>query len=327
MNILVTGGVGYVGSIVTEELIKSGYQVVILDNLQQGHKEAIARGASLVIGDIRNNQDLDKIFKANKFDAVMHMAAETVVEFSMTDPQRYFQNNIMGGINLLDAMLKYNVKKLIFSSSAATYGEPKEVPIIESHPQLPVNSYGETKLMFEKVLAWYGRAYGLQHISFRYFNAAGASELLGEDHIPETHLIPIVIKATLNPQQVVSIFGDDYPTKDGSCIRDYVHVKDIAQAHRLALEKVESLTGRAYNLGNGNGFSNFEVVEATSKIIGKKTPTKISPRRAGDPAVLVASSDKAKAELGWKPQFSDLDSIIESAVQWHKAHPRGYTGK
>jgi UDP-glucose 4-epimerase len=327
MNILVTGGVGYVGSIAAEELIKSGYQVVILDNLQQGHKEAIARGARLVIGDIRNNQDLDNIFKTNQFDAVMHMAAETVVEFSMTDPRRYFQNNIIGGINLLDAMLKYNVKKLIFSSSAATYGEPKEVPIVESHPQLPVNSYGETKLMFEKILAWYGRAYGLQHISFRYFNAAGASELLGEDHIPETHIIPIVIKATLNTQGIVSIFGDDYPTKDGSCVRDYVHVKDIAQAHRLALEKVESLTGRAYNLGNGNGFSNFEVVEATSRIIGKKTPMKISPRRAGDPAVLVASSEKAKAELGWKPQFSDLDSIIESAVQWHKAHPRGYTGK
>ena len=326
MNILVTGGVGYVGSIVTEELVKAGYQAVIMDNLQQGHKEALAKGARLVIGDIRNNEDLDKIFKANKFDAVMHMAGETVVEFSMTDPQRYFHNNITGGINLLDAMLKYNVKKLIFSSSAATYGEPKEVPIVESHPQLPVNSYGETKLMFEKILAWYGRAYGLQHISFRYFNAAGASELLGEDHIPETHLIPIVIKATLSTHGAVSIFGDDYPTKDGSCVRDYVHVKDIAQAHRLALEKVGSLTGRAYNLGNGNGFSNFEVVEATSRIIGKKTPTKISPRRAGDPAVLVASSDKAKTELGWKPQFSDLDSIIGSAVKWHKAHPRGYTG-
>jgi len=310
MNVLVTGGVGYVGSIVTEELLKTGYQVVILDNLQQGHKEATAKGARLIIGDIRNNQDLDKIFKANKFDAVMHMAAETVVEFSMTDPQRYFQNNITGGINLLDAMLKHNVKKLIFSSSAATYGEPVKVPMEENHPQLPVNSYGETKLMFEKVLAWYGRAYGLKHISFRYFNAAGASEVLGEDHIPETHLIPLLIKAALNPQGIVSIFGDDYPTKDGSCIRDYVHVKDIAQAHRLALEKIESLTGRAYNLGNGNGFSNFEVVEATSRIIGKKTPIKIAPRRSGDPAVLVASSEKAKTELGWKPQFSNLDSII-----------------
>jgi UDP-glucose 4-epimerase len=327
MNVLVTGGVGYVGSIVSEELIKSGYQVVILDNLQQGHKEAIAKGASLVVGDIRNNQDLDLVFKGNKIDAVMHMAAETVVEFSMTDPQRYFHNNITGGISLLDAMLKHGVKKIIFSSSAATYGEPKEVPIVESHPQQPVNSYGETKLMFEKVLGWYGRAYGLQHISFRYFNAAGASEMLGEDHIPETHLIPIVVRATLNTQGPVSIFGDDYPTKDGSCVRDYVHVKDIAQAHQLALEKIGSLTGRAYNLGNGNGFSNFEVVEAVSRITGKKVPTKISPRRAGDPAVLVASSSKAKTELGWKPQFSDLDFIIRSAVQWHKAHPRGYASK
>ena len=326
MNILVTGGVGYVGSVVTEELINAGYRVVVIDNLQQGHQAAIVKGAELVIGDISNRETLDEIFKDNTFDAVMHMAAETVVEYSMTDPKRYFQNNIIGGINLLDTMLKYNVKKLIFSSSAATYGEPQRVPIEEDHPQIPVNSYGETKLMFEKVLAWYGRAYGLKHISFRYFNATGASEILGEDHRPETHLIPNVIKAALSKHEIVPIFGDDYPTKDGSCIRDYVHVRDIAQAHRLALEKVEDLTGRAYNLGNGGGFSVFEVVEATNRIIGKKTRTKVSPRRAGDPAVLVASSDKAKAELGWKPQFPDLDTIIESAFRWHSAHPRGYEG-
>jgi UDP-glucose 4-epimerase len=325
MNILVTGGVGYVGSVVTEELLSKGYSVVILDNLQQGHREAIARGARLVTGDVRSVQDLEVLFSVNKFDAVMHMAGETLVGFSMTDPQRYFHNNIIGGINLLDTMLKHDVKKIIFSSSAATYGEPKHVPIQEDHPQLPVNSYGETKLMFEKVLAWYGRAYGIKHISFRYFNAAGASETLGEDHRPETHLIPIVIKATLGLQGPVSIFGDDYPTKDGSCLRDYVHVKDIAQAHRLALEKVDVLAGRAYNLGSSNGFSNFQVVEAASRIIGKKTPMKIAPRRAGDPAVLVASSEKAKAELGWKPQFSELNAIIESAVRWHQAHPKGYT--
>jgi UDP-glucose 4-epimerase len=309
---------------VTEDLVSAGHHVVVLDNLQQGHKEAIARGAKFVTGDIRNSRDLNDIFKTNQFDAVMHMAAETVVEFSMTDPKRYFQNNVVGGINLLDTMVKYDVNKLIFSSSASTYGEPKRVPIEENHPQLPGNSYGETKLMFEKILSWYGRAYGLKHISFRYFNAAGASEKLGEDHVPETHLIPTIIKAIMNRQKNVQVFGDDFPTKDGSCIRDFIHVRDIAQAHRLGLEKVENLTGRAYNLGNGNGFSVFEVIERISKIFGEKTSIKISPRRPGDPAVLVASSDKAKMELGWKPQFSDLDTIIKSAVLWHGAHPGGY---
>ncbi len=323
-NILVTGGAGYVGSVVAEELLKQGYKVIIMDNLQQGHQGAILREAEFVLGDSGDPKALEEVFGCFEIDAVMHMAAETVVEFSMSDPRRYFQNNIVGGINLLHAMLKHEVKRFIFSSSAATYGEPQKTPIEEDHPQVPVNSYGETKLMFEKVLEWYGRAYRVKHISLRYFNAAGASKLLGEDHRPETHLIPNVLKAALDKNAPVAIFGTDYPTKDGTCIRDYVHVIDIAQAHVLALEKLDELSGRAYNLGNGDGYSVLEVVETARKVSGVKIPTILSARRAGDPAVLLASSSRAKSELGWKPQFPKLESIIESAWRWMKEHPNGY---
>jgi UDP-glucose 4-epimerase len=324
MNILVTGGAGYVGSIVAEGLIKRGYGVVILDNLQQGHKEAILPQAEFVCADAGNPEMLQDVFTRFKIDAVMHMAGETVVEFSMTDPQRYFRNNIIGGINLLDAMLKHGIQKIIFSSSAATYGEPVKTPIEEDHPQNPVNSYGETKLMFEKVLSWYGRAYGLKYICFRYFNAAGASEMIGEDHRPETHLIPNVLKAVKNQNSPVSIFGTDYPTRDGSCIRDYVHVIDIAQAHIKALEKIEEFSGNAYNLGNGDGISVLELVDMTEKVCGMKIPKIIGPRRAGDPAVLLASSSKARMDLGWQPQYSDLETIISTAWKWMKIHPDGY---
>jgi UDP-glucose 4-epimerase len=324
MNILVTGGVGYVGSIVTEELLNKGYRVIILDNLQQGHKEASLPEAEFVLADICEAQALEDVFHRFEIDAVMHMAAETVVEYSMTDPKRYFHNNIVGGIDLLDAMLKHNVYKFVFSSSAAVYGEPRTTPIEEDHPKIPVNSYGESKLMFEHILEWYGKAYGLKHISLRYFNAAGATKLLGEDHHPETHLIPNVLKAALDKNNPVSIFGTDYPTKDGSCIRDYVHVIDIAQAHILALETIEQLSGRAYNLGNGEGYSVLEVVEAARKATHAEIPVKISPRRAGDPAVLVASSRRAKEELGWRSKFPELEAIIESAWKWMKQHPKGY---
>ncbi|MBA7502769.1 UDP-glucose 4-epimerase [subsurface metagenome] len=376
MNILVTGGAGYVGSVVAEELLQQGYQVIILDNLQQGHKEAILPGAEFVIADICGAQHLEDVFHRFKIGAVMHMAAETVVEYSMTDPKRYFQNNVVGGLNLLDAMLKHGVYKFVFSSSAAVYGDPKSIPIEEDHPKLPVNSYGESKLMFEHILEWYGRAYGLKYVSLRYFNAAGATELLGEDHRPETHLIPNVLKAALlqppisNPQPqglgtrgsgFVSIFGTDYPTKDGSCIRDYVHVIDIAQAHILALQKLNQVeessvlspkSGRGcgtsdvgprtsdighrttglgwkagvYNLGNGEGYSVLEVVEAARKVTHAEIPVKISPKRAGDPAVLVASSHRAKEELGWRPKFPQLEAIIESAWKWMRKHPEGYSG-
>ena len=353
MNILVTGGAGYVGSIVAEELLKQGHKVIVLDNLQQGHKEAVLSKAEFIVADIRQAEALDTVFRQAKIDAVMHMAAETVVEYSMTDPGRYFQSNIIGGINLLDTMLKYDVFKFIFSSSAAVYGEPQSVSIVEDHSKIPLNAYGESKLMFERILEWYGRAYGLKHISLRYFNAAGASEQLGEDHYPETHLIPNVLKVALlqspapNPQcqglgtrgqGFVSIFGADYPTKDGSCIRDYVHVVDIAQAHILALEKVESPTPSpqspgagdqglgtvAYNLGNGDGYSVLEVVETAKKVTGIDIPVKMCSRRPGDPVVLVANSDRARAELDWQPRFPELGTIIDSAWQWIRQHPEGY---
>ena len=326
MNIIVTGGAGYVGSIVAEELLRKGYKVVILDNLQQGHRQAILPEAELVIADICDAEALEQVFYRHQIDAVMHMAGETVVEYSMTDPRRFFRNNIVGGINLLDTMLKHEVAKLIFSSSAAIYGQPDSTPIEEDHPTLTINSYGETKLMFERILKWYGKAYHIKHVSLRYFNAAGASELLGEDHYPETHLIPNVLKAAWDKDSHVSIFGTDYPTKDGSCIRDYVHVIDIAQAHILALEKIEQLSGNAYNLGNGEGYSVLEVVEAAKKVTGTDIPMDISPRRAGDPAVLVASSKRAKAELGWKPEFPEIEAIIASAWSWLKKHPKGYEG-
>jgi len=325
MNILVTGGAGYVGSIVTEELLNKGYRVIILDNLQQGHKEAVLPEAEFILADICQAQQLEDVFNRFEIDAVMHMAAETVVEYSMTDPRRYFHNNIVGGINLLDAMLKHGVYKFAFSSSAAVYGDPESIPIEEGHLKLPVNSYGESKLMFEHILQWYGKAYGLKHIFLRYFNAAGATELLGEDHRPETHLIPNVLKAALL-QSPVPIFGTDYTTKDGSCIRDYVDVRDIAQAHILALERIEQLNGRAYNLGSGEGCSVFEVVEAARKVTHAEIPVKTSSRRAGDPAVLVASSKQAKLELGWKPQFTQLEAIVESAWKWMRKHPEGYSG-
>ena len=312
------------GSIVVEELVAQGHSLIVLDNLQQGHREAVTPGAELIVVDIFQNEALDTVFHRANIDAVMHMAAEAMVECSMTDPKRYFRNNVVGGMNLLDTMLKNSVLKFIFSSSAAVYGEPQSIPIEESHAQKPVNSYGESKLMFERILDWYGKAYGLKHISFRYFNAAGASEQLGEDHHPETHLIPNVLRAALNNHGHVDVFGTDYPTKDGSCIRDYVHVIDIAQAHILGLEKVEELSGRVYNLGNGEGFSVLEVIAATEEVVGAKIPTRILPRRAGDPAILVADSGRARVELGWQTRFPKIETIVESAWCWLREHPNGY---
>jgi UDP-glucose 4-epimerase len=324
MNILVTGGAGYVGSIVTEMLLEKGHKVIVFDNLEQGHRRAVLPEAELAIGDICDAEALEGVFHRFQIDAVMHMAAETVVEYSMTDPKRYFHNNLVGGINLLDTMLKHDACKFIFSSSAAVYGEPQSVPIAEDHPKIPVNAYGESKLMFETILRWYGKAYGIKHISLRYFNAAGATELLGEDHHPETHLIPNVLRAALDKNSMVNMFGTDYPTKDGSCIRDYVHVIDIAQAHVLALASLDGLTGKAYNLGSGRGYSVLEVVDTARKVTGCEIRSEISPRRPGDPAVLVASSSRARAELGWQPKCPKLESTIESAWKWMRKHPNGY---
>lgn len=324
MYILVTGGAGYVGSIVTEELLKKDYKVVVLDNLQQGHREAVLSEAEFVKADICDIQALNDVFDRYKIDAVMHMAAETTIEYSMSDPKRYFRGNIIYGINLLDTMLRHNVNRLVFSSSAAVYGEPREVPIEEEHLKLPTNSYGESKLIFENILAWYAKAYRMQHVSLRYFNASGASELLGEDHRPETHLIPCILKAALDNKNTISIFGTDYATKDGTCIRDYVHVVDVANAHILALKKLKDLASRAYNLGNGHGYSVLEVVESAKKVTGVHISTEAHERRPGDPAILVASSNRAKSELGWEPQFSKIDDIIASTWNWMREHPNGY---
>ena len=323
MHVLVTGGAGYVGSVVADGLLRARHTVTILDNLQQGHREAVPEGAHFIQADFCRPEDLDAVFRQSRPDAVMHMAGETIVEYSTTDPKRYFHTNVIGGIVLLDAMLRHNVNKIVFSSSAAVYGEPQTAPIEEHHPKNPINSYGLTKLMFEQILEWYGKAYGLRHISMRYFNAAGAIDRLGEDHRPETHLIPNVLKAALAGTPI-SVFGTDYPTRDGSCIRDYVHVTDIAQAHVLALTKLDTLKACAYNLGNGQGYSVLEVIQAARRVTGIDIPAKLSPRRAGDPAVLVASSGRAGAELGWKPQFPELEAIIESAWQWIGRNPQGY---
>ncbi|MBE0479089.1 UDP-glucose 4-epimerase GalE [Candidatus Aerophobetes bacterium] len=331
MRVLVTGGAGYIGSITTEELLKQGQKVVVFDSLQQGHKDAVLPEAVFVQGDLSDKISLENVFQSYSIDAVVHLAAETVVEHSMTDPKKYFHNNVINGINLLDSMLKYNVEKIIFSSSAAVYGEPVETPIQETHPQNPVNSYGESKLMFEKILDWYHRAYGVKYISLRYFNAAGASEKLGEEHHPETHLIPLVLKCALNyktekeANKKVKIFGTEYPTNDGTCVRDYIHVVDLAKAHILALEQIDELGARVYNLGNGDGYSVHEVIDTAKKITGADIEVVFASPRRGDPAVLIASSSRIKEELGWKPEHKDLESIIQSAWSWYLNHPERYS--
>jgi UDP-glucose 4-epimerase len=324
MKCLVTGGAGYIGSIVVEELLSRGHNVVVVDNLQQGHRAAVSPAADFVMADICDRNALDKILSESKIDAIMHMAADTSVYHSVTDPHRYFSTNVMGGICVLDAMLRHHVNKIVFSSTAAVYGEPLSIPVEEEHPKNPINSYGESKLMFEKILCYYGRAYAIKHASLRYFNAAGASTNLGEHHDPETHLIPNILEATLSANRIVDVFGADYATKDGSCIRDYIHVRDIANVHILALERLEFLENTAYNLGNGLGFSVLEIVKTAEKILGKKIPVRICSRREGDPAVLVASAKRAQDELGWTPRFSDLDNIIESAWTWKRKHNKGY---
>jgi UDP-glucose 4-epimerase len=325
MDILVTGAAGYIGSIVTEQLLREGNRVIALDNLQQGHREAVAPKAIFIEADLADSEALDKVFRHYPIEAVMHLAAETVVEYSMTDPGRFFRTNVVYGINLLDIMLKHHVNKLIFSSTAAVYGEPEAIPIEETHPLRPVNAYGESKLMFEQILQWYGQAYGLKSISLRYFNAAGASEEYGYDHHPATLLVPVVLKVTLGQSEYVPIYGTDYPTRDGTCLRDYIHVLDIASAHLLALKHLASPGNKVYNLGNGEGYSVIEVIETARRVTGVNIASRPYPRRAGDPVALVASSALAKSELGWQPRYPDLESIIESAWQWQRKHPHGYT--
>lgn len=323
-EILVTGGAGYIGSICVEELLVQGYEVVVIDNLQEGHRAAVMPEAVFYEGDYGDEDLLRDIFSKHEIDAVVHFAAETTIEFSMTDPGVYFHNNLVNGIILLDVMRESGCERMIFSSTAATLGEPQYTPIDEKHPQLPINAYGESKLMFEKVLDWYHRAYGLRFNAFRYFNAAGASERLGEAHRHESHLIPVIIQVILGQRQKLQIFGNDYPTRDGTCIRDYVHVIDLARAHIRAFENLDRHPAGKYNLGNGQGFSNLEVLRTIEAITGKKVPFEMASRRPGDPAVLVASSELARQELDWQPKYGKLEEIVESAWKWHESHPNGY---
>lgn len=326
MKILVCGGAGYIGSHMVAELLENNIEVVVLDNFEKGHKDALL-GGKLYEGDLRDKNILDKIFTENKIDAVIDFAAYSLVGESMTEPLKYFNNNVYGTISLLEAMKEHDVKYIVFSSTAATYGEPKKVPIEESSETCPTNAYGESKLLVEKILRWCDHAYGIKYTALRYFNAAGAhvNGKIGEDHSPETHLIPIILDVALGNREKIMMFGDDYNTKDGTCVRDYIHVTDLARAHLLALKRLmNGGESTAYNLGNGTGFTVKEVVEVARKVTGHPIPAEVAPRRAGDPATLIASSDRAVNELGWKPEFNSLETIISTAWKWHQAHPHGY---
>ena len=321
MKILVTGGAGYIGSICVEQLLNAGHTVSVFDNLTEGHRKAVDPRAELIIGDLQKDCDISDAMEHVRPEAVMHFAANALVGESMENPSKYFRNNVTGGIHLLDAMVAVGVKKFVFSSTCATYGVPKRMPMTEDLPQRPTSPYGESKLMFERMLVWFQRVHGLEFVALRYFNAAGASEQFGEHHRVETHLIPNVFKVALGQSPQCSIFGTDYPTPDGTCVRDYIHIIDLAQAHMLALAPGKS---GFFNLGNGEGYSVREVVRACEKVSGKRIKAVEEPRRPGDPPRLVAAADKAVRELGWNPRFPKLEEIVASAWRWHVAHPTGY---
>lgn len=324
MRVLVTGGAGYIGSVVTEELLRDGHQVTVYDNLYKGHRGAVTDGAKFVGGDLLDEALLSRTFADDRTEAVIHMAANSLVGESVTDPAKYYRTNVLAGLALLDAMRRADVPRIVFSSTAATYGEPLKQPIEETDPTAPTNPYGETKLAFERALRWYETAYGVRHASLRYFNAAGATARCGEAHDPETHLIPIILQAAGGRREYVEVFGDDYPTRDGTCVRDYVHVVDLARAHILALGILDERSA-IYNLGcGGDGYTVREVIDAARAVTGREIPVRFGKKRAGDPAVLVASADKIKRELGWNPTRQDLPSIIASAWEWMQRHPAGY---
>ena len=324
MRVLVTGGAGYIGSVVTEQLVSDGHSVVVYDNLVKGHAQALVDGAEFVEDDLIEGDKLNQTLSDNRIEAVIHMAAFSLVGESCENPAKYYNNNTVAGLVLLDAMLACDVKKIVFSSTAAVYGEPEEQPIAETAPTNPTNPYGETKLAFERAMHWYEQAHLLRFASLRYFNAAGATEECGEDHDPESHLIPITLQAATGKRPHVEIYGDDYPTPDGTCIRDYIHVVDLARAHILALDVLEDRSA-IYNLGcGGDGYSVRDVIETARRVTGKDIPVRVGPRRPGDPAVLIASSDRIKRELGWAPQFQDLELIVQSAWNWMQTHPDGY---
>ena len=330
MAILVLGGAGYIGSHTALELVKAGNEVVIADNLVTGYRKAIPEGAKFYEGDLRDSDFLDNLFHQEKIDAVIHFAAYSLVGESVTNPLKYYDNNLYGTKVLLEAMVKNNVGKIVFSSTAATYGEPENIPILESDRTCPTNPYGETKLAMEKMFKWTAEAHGLRYVSLRYFNACGADEsgTIGEAHNPESHLIPLILQVPNGKRETISIYGTDYDTPDGTCIRDYIHVTDLAQAHILAVQYLNNGSeSDIFNLGNGVGYSVREVIETARKVTGHPIPATETSRRAGDPARLVASSEKAKKILGWKPVHDSLEEIIVSAWNWHKNHPNGYDEK
>jgi UDP-glucose 4-epimerase len=324
LNVLVTGAAGYIGSICSEVLLVRGINVIALDNLQEGHREAVPSGAIFCHADLGVRSQIEDVFEKHKIDAVMHFAGEALVAKSVREPSTFYAANIACGVNLLDAMIRHGVKKIIFSSTAATYGEPEIVPIPENHRKNPINPYGKSKLVFEQILADYRAYTGLDYITLRYFNAAGASQQRGEAHRLETHLIPLVLDAARGAIPHAQVMGTDYSTPDGTCVRDYIHVLDIADSHVRALQEIDRVAGEAFNVGNSRGYSIFEIIEAAERVTGRKIPRQLSPRRPGDPAVLVASKEKLKTMLGWEAAHSSLDEIISSAWSWKQKHPRGY---
>ncbi len=325
MRVLVIGGAGYIGSVTVEVLLDAGHAVTVFDDLSHGHVDAVDDRARLIVGSTHDDAALEQAF-AEPLDGVINFAAFLSVGESMTEPGRYFKNNVAGGIQVLNAMVRHGVMRYVFSSTAAVFGEPEYVPIDERHPLRPVNPYGESKLIVEQMLRWYDACNGIKSVALRYFNAAGATERRGEDHDPETHLIPIILEVAEGKRPALPLFGDDYPTPDGTCVRDYVHIADLAQAHILALDYAAQRSGR-FNLGNGKGYSNREVIAAAQRVTRIEIPIEQQPRRAGDPPALVAAAGLARSELGWRPRFDDLDAIVESAWRWRRLHPDGYAGR
>jgi UDP-glucose 4-epimerase len=323
MRVLVTGGAGYIGSVVNEALALGQHEVVVVDNLSKGHRAAVDPGAQFVEADLESTDTIETVLREERIDAVVHMAASSLVGESNLDPLKYYRNNVRAGISLVEAMARAGVRRLVFSSTAAVYGEPLQQPIDETAVLAPTNAYGETKLAFERALAWFDRAYGIRFASLRYFNAAGASERHGESHDPETHLIPIALDVASGRRDSMTVYGDDYDTPDGTCVRDYIHVEDLARAHVLALEALEERS-RIYNLGCGGGFSVREVLDVVREVTGRDVKALVGERRSGDPAVLVASSELARSELGWRPERENLREIVSSAWSWLQRHPDGY---
>jgi UDP-glucose 4-epimerase len=327
MKVLVTGGAGYIGSVVAEQLWAAGHQVVVIDNLSRGHRQAVPPGAKLVLGDLADKENLDSLFRTERFDGVLHFAAFIEAGESMRHPETFFRNNTANALAVLEAMLAADVKRFVFSSTAALYGNPARSPIREEDALRPTNAYGESKLLAERMLEWFHRIHGLRYATLRYFNAAGAASAdRGEAHNPESHLVPRIMNVALGRQKHVEIFGTDYPTADGTCVRDYIHVSDLAGAHLLALDALERSGQLIYNLGSGQGFTVRQVIDGVRRVTGRPIAVVESPRRDGDPAELIASSEKIRRELQWNPKFEELETILESAWIWHKNHPDGYGG-